>query len=347
MKFAIVGAGSISRLRRSAIERLDGVRLAGVHDVVRERAESLAGGAAVFDDLDALVESDAVDAVIVCTPPNTHEEIAARALARGKHVLVEKPMAHSLEACRRMVDAAREADRVLTVGLNHRYFPAIRALKSAVSEGRIGTLSHVRGYAGHVGLAEFKAGWMYDREVMGGGALLDNGIHMLDLVHHVLGPLRDVYGKATERIWELDGVEDNAYALFTGQSGAIGTLGASWSEWRGYHFMIEAYGTLGMARAYYAPMTFTLITQNRPGAKRRRTVNFYPGHIFWEKVRGWEYTAVQSFADELADFVALASGHPTDGPIADAEAGFRSIEIANAVYVSSKSGSAVTLRAEI
>jgi len=188
----------------------------------------------------------------------------------------------------------------LTVGFNHRYFPAIKDVYHAVTSGTIGTLSHVRGYTGHTGLSEFGAEWMFSKDVMGGGALMDNGIHMIDLLHHVMGPIAGVYGKSLDTVWNLDRSEDNAFGLLTGQNGAVGSLNASWSEWKGYHFFIEAYGTLGMARAYYAPMRSTIITMKRPGTKATKKNNFYLPLIFREKFRGWQSTAIQTFVEELA-----------------------------------------------
>lgn len=347
MKFAIVGAGGIAQLRRDAIGLLPGASLVGAYDIVAERAAALAGEAPAFETLEALLGAPQVETVVICTPPDTHEQIALAALGAGKHVIVEKPMANSLAACQRMIDAAREAGRVLTVGFNHRYFPAIKDVHRAVRSGTIGRLSHVRGYAGHTGLSEFGAEWMFSKDVMGGGVLMDNGIHMIDLVHHVMGPVQGVYGKALDRIWELDRAEDNAFGLLTGKDGAVGSLNASWSEWKGYHFYVEAYGTKGMARAYYAPMRSTVITMDRPGAAPRRKNNFYLSLIFREKFKGWQSTATQTFVEEMTDFMALAAGRTPAGPIARAEDGYRSIEIANAVYDSSEGGKMIELKAEI
>lgn len=341
MKFAIVGAGAIAQLRKMALDMMPDAQFAGVFDIDKSRAAAMAGGGRVFDSIDALAASDA-DVVIVSTPPNTHEAIAATALQAGKHVIVEKPMANSPEACARMIALAQDKGLILTVGFNHRYFPAIKDLRDAITSGAIGALSHVKGYAGHAGLAEFKAQWMYDKDVMGGGALLDNGIHMIDLVHHVMGPVRQVYGKALDKTWALDRVEDNGYAILTGDNGVIGTIGASWTEWKGYHFYIEAYGTHGMARAYYAPMMSTIVTMERPGAARKTKRNFYPKLILREKLKGWQSTAAQTLAEEMADFIALTQGR-AGGRIASAADGIRAIEIAQAVYASSASGGVVAL----
>ncbi len=343
LRFALVGAGAIAQLRKQALDRSPVAECVGVFDIDQDRADALSGDATSYSDLDALLADPSADAVIVSTPPDTHADIAIAAFSAGKHVLVEKPMAHSLAACRKMVKAARSADKILTVGFNHRYFPAIRDLREAITSGAIGKLSYVRGFTGHTGLSEFKSDWMYSKSVMGGGALMDNGIHLIDLVQHVMGPVERVYGKAMDDIWGLDGVEDNAFALLTGQNGVVGSLNASWSEWKGYHFYLEAYGSKGMARAYYAPMQSSVITMDRPGGKARKKTNYYLPLIVREKLQGWQSTAVQTLTEEIGDFVSLVDGQQPAGQIATGVDGARAIEIANAVYASSKSHDSVEL----
>lgn len=347
MRFGLIGAGMIAGLRKQAIEATEAAELAGVFDIDKDRATDLAGEVHVFASLDDMLASDEIDAVIVSTPPNFHEDIAVAAMNAGKHALVEKPLANSVEACRAMIDTSRKTGMVLTTGFNHRYFPAIKELKHAVESGAIGDLSYVRGFAGHAGLAEFKSEWMYSKDVMGGGALFDNGIHMIDLVHHVMGPVRSVYGKSTGDIWGLDRVEDNGFALLTGENGVVGSLHASWTEWKGYHFYIEAYGNRGMARAYYAPMQSLVVTMDKPGGRPKKKRNFYLRQIVEEKVRGWQSTAIRTLSEEIADFISLASKKPPSGPIARGEDGFRSIEIAMAVYNSNESNADTPLVEEI
>ncbi len=342
MRFAIIGAGAIAQLRKMAVDSMSDAAFAGVFDIDATRAAALAGSGRVFGTSDELIGTTDVDTVIICTPPNTHAALATAAMNAGKHVVVEKPMAHSVAACNEMIATAKATGKVLTVGFNHRYFAAIKEVRAAIDSGEIGNLTHVKGYAGHAGLAEFKAQWMYDKDVMGGGALLDNGIHMIDLMQHLMGPVRSVYGKVLDKTWQLDRVEDNGYAILTGDTGIVGTLGASWTEWKGYHFYIEAYGTKGMARAYYAPMMSTIVTMDRPGGARKKRRNFYLPLILREKLKGWQSTASQTLAEELTDFIALVAGR-TDGRLATAADGLRAIEIAQAVYASSQSDTAVTL----
>lgn len=346
MRFGLIGLGGIGRVRLAALERSPNASLTATFDLNQACLRTAGEGVRRFASARELLASDACDAVIISTPPDSHEELALAALHAGKHVLVEKPMAPTPDACRRMVEAAQRADRVLTVGFNHRYFAAIKVVREAVRSGAIGRLTHVCGYAGHLGLAEFPAPWMYDRRVIGGGALWDNGIHVIDLVRHLMGEVWAVSGAVGTRVWELDGTEDNGFALLHGANGVTGMLHASWSEWRGYRFHVEAWGDRGMARAYYAPMAATLITLDRPGGRSRVRRWLYPGAILREKVQGWQSTVIRTFIEELDDLIALAQGRPA-AVIARAEDGYRAVEIAAAVQQSAVAEQRVTLAAVV
>jgi len=342
MRFGLIGLGAAGQLRKAALARASGCVLAAVFDADRARTENVSPNVVVFPSAEALLKSDSCQAVIISTPPNSHEHLTVTALENGKHVLVEKPMADSVEACRRMLEGSRRAGRVLAVGFNHRYFAAIKVVRDAISSGTIGKLSYIRAYAGHTGLSEFGAPWMYARNVIGGGTLMDNGIHVLDLVCHLMGGVDHVCGTTSSRIWHLD-VEDNAFVLLSNKAGVVAHLHTSWSEWKGYRFFIEAYGDRGMARGYYAPMSAMLIAMNRPGGSRRVKRELYPFVAVREKLFGWQSTAVRAFAEELQDFVALVQGRRERALIASSEDGLRVLQIANAVYQSTVTADFIAL----
>jgi predicted dehydrogenase len=331
MRFGLIGLGAAGKLRKAAIARMPGCKLTAVFDVDQARAKSSSRDVTVFSSADALLRSNACESVIISTPPNSHEPLAITGLESGKHVLVEKPMANSVEACQRMIETAHRTGHVLAVGFNHRYFASIKFVRNAILTGEIGNLSYIRGYAGHVGLSEFQTPWMYSREVMGGGTLMDNGIHVLDLVCHLMGGVDHVWGTTSSRVWHLE-VEDNAFVVLRNQAGVLGHLHASWSEWKGYQFFVEAYGDRGMARGYYAPMAAMLIAMDRPGGNRRIKRKFYPSIMVREKLFGWQSTAVRTFAEELQDFIALTQGRSERSVIARSEDGLRALQVANAVY---------------
>jgi predicted dehydrogenase len=332
VRFGLIGAGGIGQVRAMALKNLDGCELTAIADVDKERAKAVAPNprTLIFDDYQKLLADDEVDAVVVSTPPQFHEEIVIAALEAGKHVLCEKPLANTVEACRRMVETSRKTKRTLATGFNHRYFPAIQFVKQALHSGVIGELDHIRAFAGHTGLSEFSAKWMYDKKVIGGGALMDNGIHIIDLTRYLLGEVDEVFGIATCNIWKLDQSEDNGFALMRSPHGKNAILHATWAEWKGYRFHIDVYGDKGMARAYYAPMMSMVIYMDSVGGPRRRKFNFYPMNIIKEKFQGWQTTTAKAFRQEFLDFVGLC--HGKNGTIADGFSGFRAVEIANAVY---------------
>jgi len=344
MRFGLIGAGCVGQLRAKALGKTLGATLVAVSDVNPQAASKIAKASdrCIVCDPREIFESDEIDAIIVSTPPQFHEQAVLAALAAGKHVLCEKPLANSLEACRRMVVAAGERKKILTTGFNHRYFPAIQFLKKTIAEGTIGKLNHVRAFAGHEGLSQFRSPSEYDPNAIGGGALFDVGIHLIDLTAHVLGDVREVSGIATGTVWNLPGAEDNGFALLRSSAGVVATLQASWTEWKGYRFYLEAYGDRGMVRAYYAPMMHLLIAMDKPGGVRRTSRSFYPLNIVKEKLLGWQGTVIETFRQELSDFIALAAGEERSA-IADGYAGFRAIEIANAVYRSTAEKRPVSL----
>jgi predicted dehydrogenase len=353
MKFGLIGAGGIGQVRAKAFGNTAGCELVAIADTDQARAQAISPSTStlVFSDFRKILAHDEIDAIVISTPPQFHEEIAIAAMEAGKHVLCEKPLANSLDACQRIVEASRRTGKTLATGFNHRYFPAVQFVKQALDSGLIGELDHVRSFAGHTGLAEFSQSWMCDKRVIGGGALMDNGIHIIDLTRYLLGEIVEVFGFASSGVWKLDNSEDNGCAIMRNAQGKHATLQATWTEWKGYRFYVEAYGSKGMAKAWYAPMFSMAVYMDEPGAPRRRKFNFYPGHILQEKFFGWQLTTEQSFREEFSDFVRLCSGKsaPKDQSaqslrIADGFAGFRAVEIANAVYHSSESRKTVRLR---
>jgi predicted dehydrogenase len=347
VRFGLVGAGEIGRLRAAALRHVPGCRLEAVADADSERAATVANSASTqsFDDYRRMFGESPLDAVVVSTPPHLHEEIALAAFQAGKHVLCEKPLAPTVEACRRILEAARRHGRSLATGFNQRYFPAIQFVKQILDRGDIGRVRYVKAYGGHSGLGEFRQAWEHDSRIIGGGTLMDNGIHLIDHVRFLLGDIEEVFGFASSEIWSLNGSEDNGFALLRGENGKIATLHSSWSEWRGYRFWIEAYGDRGMARASYGPMMAMAVRMERPGGAPRRERKLYPGIAVREKLRGWQSTVRLTFEQELRDFLGLLAGRP--GSIAHGAAGLRAVEVAHAVYASSASRAPVKLTRQV
>jgi predicted dehydrogenase len=256
MRLALIGCGEIGTLRAAAIARLTTFRLVSVADADLSRARTLSSRYRATPELDwqALVRREDIDAVVVSTPPPLHAEMCIQALENGKHVLCEKPLARTPAECRQILKAAESKDRVLATGFNYRFYPAIVKAREILDSGLIGDLDHIRSYTGHPGGNEFTHPWVHELDVMGGGSLMDNGIHLIDLTRYFLDEVAEVKGYATDSVWGFTGCEDNGFAVLKSANGKIASLQASWSEWRGYRFHIEIYGTRGCVRASYPPM---------------------------------------------------------------------------------------------
>lgn len=342
MRIGVIGAaGKIGQMRVATILSQPMAELAAVMDVTREKAAANAHGAPAFTGLDDFLAVP-MDAVVISTPAHVREPLCLAAFRAGLHVLTEKPLSNTVDGARRIHAAARAAGRQLGAGFNMRYYPAFSYVKDVVESGQIGEVDHIRIYGGHGGLGNFTHDWEYQSKFSGGGAMWDVGIHMTDIARHLMGEISRVYGVASNRVWQVEGSEDNAMAVFTAPSGLSATYHATWNDWNGYKSLVEVFGTKGMVRGLYAPMRNDLIVMDRPGGRQQRTTKRYFDIAVREKLKSWKTTAVKSFADELADFIGLVDGR-SGLRIADANAGLRAVEVAAAVPQSTRTGQPVDL----
>ncbi len=331
-RFGIVGLGGIGQVRARALQRTPGCRLAFAADTDPQRADDAQTFGARIVSLEELLAAKDCDAVIVSTRPDTHAAIALAAIRAGKHVLIEKPMASAPADCAQIVAEAERFGVRVGCGFNFRFFAAFRAVKQAIAEGRIGALRHVVGYAGHTGLTELRSPWMYDRAVMGGGTLMDNGIHLIDMMNWLMGGVCKVTALESAPVWNV-GVEETSFLQLQGQGGIVGTTQSSWTAWKGYRFAVEAYGDEGVAIAAYAPLYFRLIqVQRTPTFTRRSRTHLYPSTILREKLLGWQDTAIRAFVDEFSDFRHWITQGGQPGTLATGRDGQRAVEIADAAY---------------
>jgi predicted dehydrogenase len=233
----------IGQKRAAAISTL-GHDLMLVTDSVAERAATLATnyGAKLASDWEALASAD-VDAVVIATSNDWLSRIAVACLNRGKHVLVEKPAGRSFAEVKAIADAARRGGREVKVGYNHRFHPAVQRARKLFDAGEIGLPMFVRGRYGHGGRIGYEKEWRLNREKSGGGELLDQGSHLIDLAHWFLGEFDVVKAELGQFFWPSD-VEDNCFLTLRTAGGQVAWLHASWSEWKNM-FSLEIYGKNG------------------------------------------------------------------------------------------------------
>ncbi len=238
---AIVGCGLIGRKRAQA---LAGARLVACADVVQARAEALAAGAAFASaDWRDAIARDSVDIVVVATTNDKLAEIAVAALDAGRHVLVEKPAGRTVREVDAVIDAAARNRRLVRVGFNHRYHPALRKAKELVDEGAVGEMMFVRGRYGHGGRVGYEKEWRADPMLSGGGELIDQGVHLIDLSRLFLGEFVSTAGHAQTCFWNMP-VDDNAFMVLRTAREQTAFLHVSCTEWKNL-FSLEIYGRDG------------------------------------------------------------------------------------------------------
>jgi predicted dehydrogenase len=244
MRVAIVGCGLIGQKRAKSLGRCG--KLVAVADVQPERARQLAAqypGCEATADWQACVSRSDVDAVVVSTVNDSLAPVTLAAVRHGKHVLVEKPAARNPEELRPVVEAAREAGVVVKVGFNHRFHPALQKAHALVNAGAVGPLLFIRGRYGHGGRPGYDREWRADPAIAGGGELLDQGVHLIDLSRWFLGDFTDVSGHVTTSFWKMP-VEDNGFLSLRTERDQTAWLHASCTEWKNL-FSLEIYGRDG------------------------------------------------------------------------------------------------------
>jgi predicted dehydrogenase len=243
LRVAIVGCGLIGRKRARA---LPGGRLVACADAILPRAEELAAtvpGARAFSDWRTLLAEAECDAVVVATPHDALAEITLAAVAHGRHVLVEKPAARFPEEIAPVEAAAAARGVTVRVGFNHRSHRALRQAHALVSAGALGELMFLRARYGHGGRPGYDREWRADPRLSGGGELIDQGAHLIDLARWFLGDFTQVDGFAHTYYWDMP-VDDNGFALLRTADDKTAFLHASCTEWKNT-FSMEIYGRAG------------------------------------------------------------------------------------------------------
>lgn len=307
MRIGILGAGGISDTHVRAAHGIEGVQVVAVHGANREKTTALAAmaGAVPYDHLEAFL-AHPMDIVAIGSPSGLHAEQAIAAVQRGLHVLVEKP----LDTTPAKIDALiAEADRSrakVGVFFQERLLPEIAAIKAAIDAGKIGAPVFISGRLPWYRPPEYYAGsrWRGTRALDGGGALMNQGIHTVDLLLWLFGPVAGVLGRTANRLHHIE-VEDTAVATILFENGALGSVEATTAAAPGFPRRLEVTGTEGTIVHEDAP---------RPAAVADATPH--------RRV--------------LEDFIrAIRTGAE---PACDAREGRRSVALIDAIYRSARSG---------
>ena len=311
VRVGLVGAGGIAQAYAQAFETCETAELVAVADIRPAAAVAMAEKAKCksFESYQAMADGAALDAVIVCTPPSTHPEICIHFLQKKVHVLCEKPMSITSKSAREMKAAADEQGVILTMASKFRFAEDVVKAKSIVASGILGEI--VLFENAFTSRVDMTSRWNSNPTVSGGGVLIDNGTHSVDIMRYFLGPIAEVQVVEGKRIQGLP-VEDTVRIFARSTSGVMGNIDLSWSINKELEHYIRIYGSQGT------------ISIGWKESKYRQTSG-----QDWI-VFGNGYNKVQSFRSQLENFAKAIRGQ--EPLIITADDGIASVEVIEAAY---------------
>ena len=316
----MIGCGLIGSRRA----RVAGSQLAWVCDALPPAAQKLAADLSVEARSDWREGLDQVQAVVVATPNGYALEIVKAALERGVHVLMEKPMGVNLVQARQLAELAAHSGGILKVGFNHRYHPALIQAHQLLPE--LGPIFTMRARYGHGGRPGYEKEWRGDPALAGGGVLLDQGVHIVDLLGWFAGMPATAYAQCRTACWQIAPLEDNAMGMLTYESGALASLHVGWTQWKNI-FSLEVFAERGSLHVEglggsYGPESLRCF--------RRKPEGGVPD------AQSWDYTGPDTSWDlEWQDFLRGCAGQPFWGTAQD---GLRAMQTLDCLYASAANG---------
>jgi len=333
MKVGIVGAGLIGKKRAQALKESFDV-LQCVAEIHEERLHAFSKefccrGYLSWQDM---LEKENVDVWIVATPNKFLAPVVVAAAEKRIHVLCEKPLGRNPDESLRMVNACREAGVRLKTGFNHRHHPAIWKAHELFDAGEIGKLHFLRARYGHGGRPGYDKEWRGNADLAGGGELLDQGVHIVDLFRWFAGDFTEGFGYLGRYVWDIAPLEDNGFALFKTASGIIAEMHTSWTNWKNI-FSFEVFGDRGYLSidglgGSYGKETLTF-GKRKPesGPPVLETFEFEGPDRSWIE----EWQEFRRAIEENRE--PLASGHD----------GYKAVQMVHAVYEADRTGCSVKI----
>ena len=327
LRVGIAGYGVVGKRRRQYIDANPHLQTVAVSDITFDGTGTLADGVPYCHAWEGILAHE-LDVLFVCLPNDVAPAATIAGLERGMHVFCEKPPGRTVDDIRRVIAVERQHPGLkLKYGFNHRYHDSVREAKQILESGQYGPLVNMRGVYGKSTIIPFSGGWRSQRAIAGGGILLDQGIHMLDMMCLFGGEFREVHSFVSNGYWRHD-VEDNAYAILRNTDGVVGMLHSTATQWR-HKFrleitlrdaLLELSGILSGSKSY-GEETLTIVERNDGavnGAFHERTTSYLDDH---------------SWKDEIDEFAtAIAAGTPVvAGTSAEA---LRVMELVYRIYCS-------------
>ena len=322
VRYAIVGAGSIAQSYALAFQNTRGSELVAVCDLDAEASRLLASrtNTRSYVSIEKMVQENGFDAVIVCTPPSTHREVSLFFLERGIHVLCEKPITIDRVSLDNMMDAAKKSGVVLSMASKFRYVKDVIRAKQMLELGLLGDVVLFENC--FISPVDMSTRWNSNVKISGGGVLIDNGTHSVDIMRYLLGPIQSIRVVEGKRINGLS-VDESAYAVVRGTNGILGKIQLSWSLKTNKTSYIDIHGSHGCINVGWKELSYTLYSANE-------CVTFGPG-----------YDKVVAFSNQLDNFTDTISGRG-ESLISEQDI-IASVEVIEAAYRSLASGSWETI----
>jgi predicted dehydrogenase len=313
LRFAIIGAGAISQGYAQAFQSCDDAEVVAVSDIRLPAAKSLAEvlGCSAFDSHEKVTEECEIDAVLVCTPPSNHAAICLHFIERGIHVLCEKPFTIGSKDADTVVEAARDHGVTVTMASKFRYVEDVIKAKQIVDSGVLGDIVLFENtFTSRVDMTKR---WNSNAEISGGGVLIDNGTHSVDIARYFLGPLVKVHVMQGRRGQEVE-VEDTVQIFVRAATGVMGTIDLSWSINKEVERYISVYGSHG-----------TVIVGWKESKYRQL------GSSDWV-VFGTGYDKISAFENQIRNFSRSIQGR--EMLLIGADDALASVEVIEAAYAS-------------
>ncbi len=343
---AIVGCGNIGPVHAAAISQIRSAKLLAVSDIDEARAQALAGqyGAEAYTDYRAMLKRKDIQAVSICVPSGLRVDIAEACAAAGKHILSEKPLEINTERIDRIIRAADKAKVLLGCVFQSRFAEGTQHILKAVQQGRFGKLvlgdAYIKWYRTQEYYANVK--WRGTKKFDGGGALMNQGIHSIDLLLYFMGPVKRVTAQTACVGHPGLEVEDLSTAMLVFKNGAMGVIEGTTAAWPGHSARVEIYGTEGSAALQDGEIVLWKF------AKRKAIDGKIEAMMGRESALGsgagdpLSALKTEGHRRQIEDFVrAIQQGRK---PRVDGREGRHAVELIETIYRSAKLGKTVTLK---
>jgi predicted dehydrogenase len=344
--FGLIGCGMIAEFHTKAINELENASAVAAFSRTKANGEKIAalasGQCEIYDDFDAFLAHPGLNVVCVCTPSGAHMDPAVQAARAGKHVVVEKPLEITLPRCDAIIRACDENGVRLCTIFPSRFTEANQVLKRAIDAGRFGRLTLGDTYVKWWRTQQYydSGGWRGTWELDGGGALMNQSIHNVDLLQWLMGDVETVMALTATLVHERIEVEDTAVAALRFKNGALGVIEAATSAFPGLLKRTEIHGEHGSARVEQDDITLWEFRDKLP-SDEPITANIAAASGFKAGASDPRGITHIGHRDQLRDF--LEAIDLSRAPLVDGREGRRSVEIIRAIYQSNQTGRAVTL----